>query len=142
MYSLNRGLPHEMNVAIINTYLDLRKRLLKDPGEWYAIYPPFEKGFGIHDAKWQYMNGGVAGHAIGELARGAYGNGFENYASDVMLRTVLVKGGNRLGLLIPVRFRRLLPPVFRTVDISSQPIWIFGIKAKRDFQMDERRQGG
>jgi hypothetical protein len=88
MYSLNRGLPHEMNKAIINTYLDLKTRLPEgSPGEWYAIYPPFEKGFGIHDEKWQYMNGGVAGHAIGEMARGAYENGFEEYASGVMIDT-------------------------------------------------------
>ena len=47
MYSLNRGLPHDMNVAIIKTYLDLRTKLpVGSPGEWYAIYPPFEKGFG------------------------------------------------------------------------------------------------
>ena len=87
MYSINRGLPHSMNVAIINTYLGLRKNLPPgSPGEWYSIYPPFEKGFGTHDAKWQYMNGGVAGHAMGELARGAYENGFEDYASDIMKR--------------------------------------------------------
>ncbi len=48
MYSLNRGLPHEMNKAIIDTYIDLSKRLPEgSPGEWYSIYPPFEKGF--HD---------------------------------------------------------------------------------------------
>lgn len=99
LYSLNRGLPHEINKAIINTYIDLRKRLPDNsPGEWYSIYPPFEKGFTIHDAKWQYMNGGVAGHAIGEMARGAYENGFEDYASDVMLRMLdlIKKAGNRL----------------------------------------------
>ena len=27
MYSVNRGLPHDMNVAIINTYLDLKNHL-------------------------------------------------------------------------------------------------------------------
>jgi len=124
MYSLNRGLPHEMNVAIINTYIDLRKRLPEgSPGEWYAIYPPFEKGFGLHDEKWQYMNGGVAGHAIGELARGAYENGYENYASDVMLRTLdlVKKGGGRLWFAYTGSIPSAPPPpAFRTVDISSQ----------------------
>jgi hypothetical protein len=94
MYSINRGLPHEMNKAIIDTYINLGKRLPEgSPGEWYSIYPPFEKGFTTHDAKWQYMNGGVAGHAIGEIARGAYENGYEDYASDVMIRMLdLIKG--------------------------------------------------
>jgi hypothetical protein len=133
MYSLNRGLPHEMNVAIINTYLDLRNKLPEgSPGEWYAIYPPFEKGFGQHDEKWQYMNGGVAGHAMGEMARGAYENGFENYGSYVMLRMLelIKKADNRLWFAytgsIPAPPP---PPVYRPVDISSQAnmdLWDIG----------------
>ncbi len=60
MYSINRGLTHETDVSIINTYLDLQKHLpAGSPGEWYSIYPPFEKGFEHHNQiKWQYMNGG------------------------------------------------------------------------------------
>ena len=135
MYSLNRGLPHDMNVAIIKTYLDLKKNLPEgSPGEWYAIYPPFAKGFGQHDALWQYMNGGVAGHAIGEMARGAYENGYENYASDVLLRALdlIKKGQNRLWFTytgsIPTPPP---PPVFRIVDISAQAnmdLWDIGGK--------------
>lgn len=124
MYSLNRGLPAEMNRAIINTYLDLAKRLpAGSPGEWYAIYPPFEKGFTSHDAKWQYMNGGVAGHAIGEIARGAYENGYEEYASDVMIRMLdlIKKAGNRLWFAytgsIPAPPP---PPEYKIIDISQQ----------------------
>ena len=133
MYSLNRGLPHEMNKAIINTYLDLRNRLPEgSPGEWYAIYPPFEKGFGQHDEKWQYMNGGVAGHAIGEMARGAYENGFEDYASGIMLRMLdLIKSaGNRLwfaytGSIPPPP----PPPEYRCIDFSkvaNMDLWGIG----------------
>jgi hypothetical protein len=95
-YSINRRLPHEQCKAIIETYLNLKKNLpMGSPGEWYAIYPPFEKGFGSHNEKWQYMNGGVASHAAGELARGAYENGYENYASDILLR--LLDLGNKYG---------------------------------------------
>jgi hypothetical protein len=133
MYSLNRGLPHEMNKAIINTYLELRNRLPEgSPGEWYAIYPPFERGFGMHNTKWQYMNGGVAGHAIGEMARGAYENGFETYASDVLLRTLdlMKKGDGRLWFAYTGSIPAAPPPpVFRTVDISSQTnmdLWDIG----------------
>ena len=124
MYSLNRGLPHEVNAAIIRTYIDLRKRLpAGSPGEWYAIYPPFEKGFGRHNDMWQYMNGGVAGHAIGELARGAYENGFEEYASDIMfrMRDLIRKYDNKLYFAYTGSVPAPPPPPhYRTVDISGR----------------------
>jgi hypothetical protein len=95
-YSINRGLPHEQNVAIIRSYLALKEHLPKgSPGEWYAIYPPFQRGFGEHDAVWQYMNGGVGGHVAGELALGAYENGYEAYGSDILRR--LLDLGRRYG---------------------------------------------
>ncbi|MCI0512638.1 hypothetical protein L0128_05450 [candidate division KSB1 bacterium] len=123
MYSLNRGLPHALNVAIIETYQNLRKNLPEgSPGEWYAIYPPFERGFGTHNSRWQYMNGGVAGHAIGEMARGAYENGYEDYASDVILRTVdlVKKGQNRLWFAYTGAMPASPPrPNLKIVDISS-----------------------
>jgi hypothetical protein len=122
-YSTNRRLPHEINVAIIKTYLELKNNLPPgSPGEWYAIYPPFEKGFGQHDEKWQYMNGGVAGHAMGELARGAYENGYENYASDIMDRMLALakKYGNKLYF----SYTGSIPPppdapVYKPLDISA-----------------------
>ncbi len=124
MYSLNRSLPREINKAIINTYIDLKKRLPENsPGEWYSIYPPFEKGFTIHDAKWQYMNGGVAGHAIGEMARGAYENGYEDYASDVMLRMLdlIKKAGNRLWFAYTGSIPAPPPrPEYKPLNISGQ----------------------
>jgi hypothetical protein len=135
MYSLNRGIPHEMCKSIIETYLDLRNKLpVGSPGEWYAIYPPFEKGFGMHDAKWQYMNGGIAGHAIGEMARGAYENGYEEYASDILLRTLkLIKmAGNRLWFAYTGSIPPPPPaPLFKAVDISSlanMDLWMTGGK--------------
>jgi len=124
MYSINRGLPHEMNVAIIKTYLKLKDNLpAGSPGEWYAIYPPFEKGFGPHGEKWQYMNGGVAGHAIGELAKGAYENGFETYGSDILNR--LLELGKKYNSKIYFSYTGSIPPapaapVFTTLDISKQ----------------------
>ncbi len=135
MYSLNRGLTHDMNVSIIKTYLDLGTKLpVGSPGEWYAIYPPFEKGFGMHNAKWQYMNGGMAGHAMGEMARGAYENGYETYASGIM-NTMLELGkkyGNRLWFAYTGSIPPLPPePVYKKIDISSKAnmdIWDKGGK--------------
>lgn len=113
-----------MNKAIINTYLDLRTKLPEgSPGEWYSIYPPFEKGFVIHDAKWQYMNGGVAGHAIGEMARGAYENGYEEYASDAMIRMLdlIKKSDNRLWFAYTGSIPEPPPhPVYKTINIARQ----------------------
>jgi hypothetical protein len=123
MYSLNRGLPSELNQAIIKTYIDLKDSLPKgSPGEWYSIYPPFEKGFGQHNQKWQYMNGGVAGHAIGELARGAYENGFEDYATGIMERmyALAVKYGNKLWFSYTGAIPDAPPSaLYSTVDISA-----------------------
>jgi len=135
MYSLNRGLMHDMNVSIIKTYLDLRTKLpAGSPGEWYAIYPPFEKGFGHHDEKWQYMNGGMAGHAMGEMARGAYENGYEKYASGIMdtMLMIIKKYGNRLWFAYTGSIPPPPPvPTYKKVDISSKAnmdIWDKGGK--------------
>ena len=86
-YSLNRDIPREQAVSILKTYGDLKEHLPPgSPGEWYAIYPPFGRGFGDHNGKWQYMNGGVHGHAAGELARGAFAHGYERYGADILQR--------------------------------------------------------
>lgn len=124
MYSINRGLPYEINVAIINTYLKLKENLpVGSPGEWYAIYPPFKRGFGGHNELWQYMNGGIAGHAIGELAKGAYENGYENYASDIMERLYQLgkKYNNKIYFSYTGSIAPPPPPQkFRPLDIKSQ----------------------
>ncbi len=130
MYSVNRGLTHDMDVAIIKTYLELKENLpVGSPGEWYAIYPPFEKGFNMHDEKWQYMNGGVAGHGAGELARGAYENGYEDYASDIMDR--LLDLGTRYGNRIWFSYTGSIPPPpgkphYKSIDIlpvANMDLW-------------------
>lgn len=86
-YSLNRGLPEPQARAILSTYEALSQQLPPgSPGEWYAIYPPFGTGAQGHQDRWQYMNGGVSGHAAGELARGAFAHGFEAYGAGVLER--------------------------------------------------------
>lgn len=147
MYSLNRGLTHDINVAIIKTYLDLRTKLpVGSPGEWYSIYPPFGKGFEQHDAKWQYMNGGMAGHAMGEMARGAYENGYEQYASGIMDTMLLLikKYGNRLWFAYTGSIPPPPPvPVYKKIDISgatNMDLWDKGGKGVFAW-MDAGNQG-
>lgn len=86
-YSLNRGIAHEKAKAIIETYQQIKNSMPKSsPGEWYTIYPPFEKGFGGHNTKWSYMNGGVTTIVAGELAHGAFEHGYEAYGVDILNR--------------------------------------------------------
>lgn len=87
-YATNRNIRHDQAVAIIKTYQRIRRELpAGSPGEWYNIYPPFEKGFtgGLHD-KWNYMNGGVSTIVAGELAHGAFEHGYEDYGADILKR--------------------------------------------------------
>lgn len=122
-YSINRSITHEQSKAIIETYINLKNHLpIGSPGEWYSIYPPFKKGFGDHDAIWQYMNGGVGGHVAGELARGAYANGFEDYATDILKRVYEL--GKKYGDKISFAYTGSIlppppPPVYRPIDLSS-----------------------
>jgi len=86
-YSLNRDLTREQCRSIIQTYQEIRREMPESsPGEWYAIYPPFESGFNKHSAKWEYVNGGVTPIVAGELAHGAFENGYEEYGVDILNR--------------------------------------------------------
>lgn len=122
-YSINRDIAHAQSKAIIGTYLNLKNHLpVGSPAEWYAIYPPFQKGFEQHDAIWQYMNGGVGGHVAGELARGAYANGFENYATDILNRVFEL--GKKYDNRIYFSYTGSIPPsphapVYKTMDLSA-----------------------
>ena len=122
-YSLNRGLSHDKSKAIIESYLNLKKHLpVGSPGEWYAIYPPFERGFDIHGAKWQYMNGGVGGHVAGELSRGAFEHGYESYGADILER--LYELGKKYNNKIYFAYTGSIPPpppapTFKPVDLST-----------------------
>lgn len=122
MYSLNRNLQPDQNLAIIKTYQDLMEHLPQgSPGEWYAIYPPFQTGFGKHNEIWQYMNGGIAGHAAGELARGAFENGFESYGCDILERLYELGRENRYMVAFAYTGAYPDPPsvVYHPIDISG-----------------------
>jgi hypothetical protein len=94
-YSLNRGIRHDQCAAILRTYQRIRKEMPKtSPGEFYAIYPPYERGFSAENAKWEYMNGGVMSCTAGELALGAFNHGFEDYGVDILRRYRSIAAGH------------------------------------------------
>ncbi|MET0283639.1 MAG: hypothetical protein ABW352_04195 [Polyangiales bacterium] len=124
MYSLNRGIPHEQATSILDTYRDLRKQLPPgSPGEWYAIYPPFGRGFGSGAETWQYMNGGSAGHAASELARGAFEHGRESYGVETLQRMAALIA--RTDGKVHFAYTGAFPPVkkaqtFTPLDLRAQ----------------------
>jgi hypothetical protein len=98
-YSLNRGVTDAQAAAIVASYRHLRDHLPPgSPGEWYSVYPPYDRGFDADNGRWQYMNAGVHLHAAGELARGALERGFESYGADILERVAALgkAHGNKL----------------------------------------------
>jgi len=124
-YSMNRGISHDQSVAIIKSYLDLRDHLpVGAPAEWFTIYPPFERGFEPHNAKWQYMNGGVGGHIAGELALGAFENGYEKYGTETLkkLLELGVKYGDSKRIWFAYTGSFPEPPTdikYKSIDLSQ-----------------------
>jgi len=131
-YSLNRGIGKEKAQSIVHSYRMLKEELPEgSPGEWYTIYPPFERGFGGFSDRWQYMNASVTPIVAGELAHGAFENGFETYGADILDRLIDLgrRHGNRFHCSYtgahpspPVRQFRCLEMVGQ-VDVHSSRGW-------------------
>jgi hypothetical protein len=120
-YSLNRGITGAQASAILRTYQGMRESLPPgSPGEWYAIYPPFARGFGDHAAQWQYVNGGVSPIFAGELARGAFEHGFERYGADILdrLLALAASSGDHVWFAYTGAYPPEPEPRFTTVDLS------------------------
>jgi hypothetical protein len=117
-YALSRGIGHDKCVAIIKTYQRIREEMPESsPAEWFGIYPPFEKGF--HIPAWWYCNGGVTIMTGGELAKGAFEHGFENYGSDILRRTVELFSPHGDAFVGGLRGKAFEPPArsFQTLDL-------------------------
>jgi hypothetical protein len=91
--ALNRGvLSVEQARAIINEYRSrLQQRDRVAFAEWWSIDPPFPPGsFGLAgrlgERPGEYVNGGVMPLVGGELARGAFRYGYEDYGFDILRR--------------------------------------------------------
>ncbi len=121
-YSLNRGIRQEQAAAILRTYQGIRSSLPPgSPGEWYAIYPPFPKGFGDHSETWQYVNGGVSPIFAGELARGAFIHGFEAYGADILSRVLDLtrSSGEQIWFAYTGAYPAVPEPRFTPIDLAK-----------------------
>ena len=83
-YNMNRGLTTtEQSRSIIAEYLR-RRETTEAFAEWFSIDPPYEK-FSSH-APGSYVNGAISPFTAGELAKGAFNNGYEKYGWDILRR--------------------------------------------------------
>jgi len=96
-YTLNRGvLTGEQCASVIEEYIRRREETRNEYfAEWYSIHPAFPPHSFYYPNKkrttWtkdpgEYVNGGVMPLVGGELARGAFENGFEEYGLDILHR--------------------------------------------------------
>ncbi|MEO0963742.1 MAG: hypothetical protein AAFY08_01365 [Planctomycetota bacterium] len=122
-YAINRGIDPRKARAIVATYRRIRgEKPAASPGEWFTIYPPFESGFEYTSQPWQYMNGGVTSIVAGELARGAFAFGDNEYGIDILqrLRRLMTDHGGHLPVCLhgnPITD----PPErgFTTIDLAG-----------------------
>lgn len=84
-YALNRGVltPEECR-SVIDAYRERRGKTAAF-AEWFTIDPPYED-FGPNYPKGQYVNGAICPFTAGELAKGAFENGYEAYGWDILSR--------------------------------------------------------
>ena len=133
-YSLNRGISREQSIGIIKTYQRIRREMPPtSPGEFYAIYPPFERRICRENGKWEYMNGGVMSCTAGELAHGAFENGFEQYGVDILRREKAIAD----------RYRGIVPAILRGAAPQS-PVRILtpvDIRCHRECRLRHRKSG-
>jgi hypothetical protein len=124
-YALNRGISHEKCISILKTYQRIRQEMpSSSPGEFYGIYPPFQKDFtlNIPGLVWEYCNGGVLIVVGGELAHGAFEHGYEAYGADILLRIKAIADRYRGYLPVTLRGKGVETPqrTFQELSIKAQ----------------------
>lgn len=124
-YALNRGISHDKCVSVIKTYQRIKSEMpSSSPGEFYGIYPPFQRDFtlNIPGLVWEYCNGGVLIVVGGELAHGAFEHGFETYGADILLRIKAIADRYRGYLPVTLRGKAVETPqrTFQQINIKEQ----------------------
>lgn len=99
-YALNRGLLTDAQRRSIVDEFQARRKTTAAFAEWFTVDPPYAPAFGPHAAG-TYVNGAISPFTAGELAKGAFENGYEAYGWDILTRVAaLVKrDGGKLYLL-------------------------------------------
>ncbi|WP_263373278.1 hypothetical protein [Granulicella aggregans] len=122
-YSLNYGVSDERCSAIVRTYQRIRQEMPStSPGEFYSIYPPFERGFESENAKWEYMNGGVMSCVAGELALGAFEHGFESYGVDILHRYAVMARAHNGFVPAILRGKATEPPARTFAEVNLRDL--------------------
>jgi hypothetical protein len=105
-YALNRGvLTPEQAATIIQEYQQRRRPPEQAFAEWYSIDPPFPAGVTSmpENARGhrpgEYVNGGIMPLVGGELARGAFSHGYEEYGFDILQRYYSLIAGTNASYL-------------------------------------------
>ena len=122
-YSLNRGIAPQQAGSIIKTYAGIKKEMpATSPGEFYSIFPPFAKGFGSEQGIWDYVNGGVLACTAGELSRGCFQHGYEEYGVDILRRVHEITKQHRdfLPGILRGKEPERPPTSFVPLDLSAQ----------------------
>ena len=85
-YALNRGiLTLDHARSIIEEYMTRREKTEKF-AEWFTIDPAYKKFNQYNDG--EYVNGAISPFTAGELAKGAFNNGYEEYGWDIISRFI------------------------------------------------------
>ncbi len=120
--ALNRGISHDKAVAIIKTYQRIQdEKPEASPAEFFMIYPPFQKGWGSFSSTWQYANGSNSGIIAGELARGAFHHGYEEYGADILYRWLgfMEEHGDRMPWGLRGKMPELPERTFQKLDLKN-----------------------
>ena len=103
--------------------------------EWYNIYPPFEHGFQKDGEMWEYMNRGVSTIVAGELAHGAFQNGYETYGIDILNRVLNLarKHDNYLHGTYKWKLPETKIGNFTTISLAKAANTDFRVKTVKEF---------
>ena len=107
-YDINRGFTTlEQSRSIVGEYL-FRKDTTAAFAEWFTIDPPYWPLFGEFPAHRGYINGCVTSFTAGELAKAAFGCGYEAYGWDILRRVYenMEKDGGNIYFLYDRYTRR------------------------------------